>query len=254
MYRHGEGDGNHANHVSILFLGEMAWNVKKTLVKVEFLTVTVARLIKRNVGRVLLLISGKKDVGGSLCFFKLGYNLKKVYSCAWKFTQVIWKACPFWNLEIFSQLRKSYSTPQSQCGTISLAGKVETLQPLLNRKLCFSLCLSYCTWIESENMEIISLADKWAVKLVLLNTPMLWSRTFSNSWAHLWLAFTGEAAPQTPVSQLCCQMVRQQEIVRWEWEKLLAWRSDMLWALCWWDEAASFVTIHGFSHLFGDLK
>lgn len=77
-------------------------------------------------------------------------------------------------------------------------------------------------------MEIISLADKWAVKLVLLNTPMLWSRTFSNSWAHLWLAFTGEAAPQTPVSQLCCQMVRQQEIVRWEWEKLLAWRSDML--------------------------
>lgn len=82
MYRHGEGDGNHANHVSILFLGEMAWKVKKTLVKVEFLTVTVARLIKRNVGRVLLLISGKKDVGGSLCFFKLGYNLKKVYSCA----------------------------------------------------------------------------------------------------------------------------------------------------------------------------
>lgn len=58
--------------VSILFLGEMAWKVKKTLVTVEFLTVTVARLIKRNVGRVLLLISGKKRRWGIFMLLQTG--------------------------------------------------------------------------------------------------------------------------------------------------------------------------------------
>lgn len=103
----------------------------------ELLTVTVAKFIERNVGRILPLSSEKS----ALCFFRLGYNLKKVYSCAQKFPQVIGKVCPFWKLGIFSQLRKSCSTLQLQCSTLSLAGKVETLQQLLNSKLCFSLCL-----------------------------------------------------------------------------------------------------------------
>lgn len=173
VYWQGEGIET-MGFVSIPFLGDTGWKDEKTLVKLELLTVTVARLIKRYVGRTWPLSSGKKDFGGSLYFFKLGYNLKKVYRCAWKFAQVIEKACPFWKLEFFSQVRKSYSTPQLQWGAISLAGKVETLQPLLQRKLCFSLCLCYCTWIKSENTEITSLASKWVVKLVPCFGVGLW--------------------------------------------------------------------------------
>lgn len=68
--------------ISIPFFGDTGWKDEKTLVKVELLGMTVARLIKRYAGRILPLSSGKKDFGGSLYFFKLGYNLKKVYSCA----------------------------------------------------------------------------------------------------------------------------------------------------------------------------
>lgn len=115
-------------------------------------------------------------------------------------------------------------------------------------------CVSAGTWIKSGNMDIISLADKWAAELVLLNTPVFWSRTFSGSWVHLLLASTREAASQTPVPQLCFQMVRQQEVVRWELETLLAWQADVLWVFWWSFEAESSVTIHNFSHLFSDLK
>lgn len=115
-------------------------------------------------------------------------------------------------------------------------------------------CVSIGTCIKSGNMDITSLADKCAARLFLLNTPVFWSRTFSSSCVHLWLAFTGEAASQALVPRLCLQMLKQQEAVSWEWETLSAWQADMLWVFWWGDEAASSLTIQNSLHLFSDLK
>lgn len=62
IYQHREGDGN-CRICQHSFLGETAWKNKKTLVKMELLTVTIAWLIKRNVERVLPLSSRKKFLG-----------------------------------------------------------------------------------------------------------------------------------------------------------------------------------------------
>lgn len=51
--------------VSIPFLGEIALKDKKTFMKMELLAVTVAKFIKRNVGRVLPLTSEKNNLYAS---------------------------------------------------------------------------------------------------------------------------------------------------------------------------------------------
>lgn len=68
------GKGMETRGFNILFLGETAWN-DKDIGESGTSYCDCGKAHKKTWEEYCHLAQGKKDFGGSLCFFKLGYNL-----------------------------------------------------------------------------------------------------------------------------------------------------------------------------------